>query len=144
MRAGDDDFVRYPPGRRGLHGRDDRGDSTRSEAVGTACTKADDDDESIRDDEPIRNAEPRPSVTVVPGTTTFEIRWPPAVGYRGYVLLRRDPAGNVVTLDPLVRAFTYRDALATGAHGDFAYALRIVSVRGVGPAGPFAGAKDAP
>jgi hypothetical protein len=89
-------------------------------------------------------AGPRPSVTIVPGTTTFEIRWPAAVGYRGYVLVRRDPAGNVVTLDPLVRAFAYRDALATGAHGEFAYALRIVSVHGVGPAGPFVSAKAAP
>ncbi len=87
---------------------------------------------------------PRPSFTVVPGTTTFEIRWPAAVGYRGYMLIRRDPAGHVVTLDPLVRAFSYRDALASGAHGDFAYALRIVSVHGVGPAGPFASARGTP
>jgi hypothetical protein len=89
-------------------------------------------------------AGPRPSVSLVPGTTTFEIHWPAAVGYRGYVLLRRDPAGNVATLDPLVRAFAYRDALAAGAHGDFAYALRIVSVHGVGAAGPFVDAKAGP
>ena len=83
---------------------------------------------------------PKPSVTVVPGTTTLEVRWPAAPGYRGYALLRRDPAGNVITLDPLVRAFAYRDALATGAHGDFAYALRVVTVHGLGPAGPFTSA----
>ncbi len=53
MRAGDDDFVRYPRDRCGLHGRDDRGDFTRSDAVGTACTKAAADAESIRDAEPI-------------------------------------------------------------------------------------------
>ncbi|MHB1551117.1 MAG: fibronectin type III domain-containing protein [Vulcanimicrobiaceae bacterium] len=68
---------------------------------------------------------------------TVELRWPQSSGIVGYMVLRRGPNGATATIAPFVAAFAYRDVLPEGAHGSYAYAVRIVTRSGVSPLGPF-------
>lgn len=86
---------------------------------------------------------PRPNAPAVSARllsdgVTVELRWPQTNGIAGYTIVRRGPDGATVTIAPLVRAFAYRDALPRGAHGTYAYALRILTTAGASPLGPFA------
>ncbi|MHB8147743.1 MAG: hypothetical protein ACYDGM_10865, partial [Vulcanimicrobiaceae bacterium] len=80
---------------------------------------------------------PKISARLLRDGMTVELRWPHLSGIAGYMILRRGPDGATVTIAPLVAAFAYRDVLPAGAHGSYAYAVRIVTPSGVSPLGPF-------
>ena len=76
-------------------------------------------------------AAPAPQARVLADGLTVELQWPSARGIAGFQIVRRDPDGATSTIAPLVRAFSYRDTIAPGRRGTFAYALRVVGSNGV-------------
>jgi len=80
---------------------------------------------------------PAPQVRLLADKRTVELHWPRASGLLGYQLVRRNPDGSRVVVEPLLRAFAYRDPLPKGARGRYAYALREIAPTGAGALGHF-------